>query len=307
MKFYDDIKSERDRIQSCISKFGWTSDHNLDWFADSVITSDGKPVFVQWPDGTGLFAHRYSDQWRIWSDPLCPQKDTAERVKEFALEVLAEEKVKEIWCDDVSDSIYPDLEQKALNVEPIYYSLFWPVLDLSKFDPTLPGRHFKEMRNAKNKFFNEHELEVIGAKELPKEQLHRMIEKWKGVLHQNKEEVYDLRYHNAIDGNFRGFDSARAMMVDGAPIGINAGYDVPNKPGRFAGVIGIHDYSIRDIGIIFYLEDLEWMKSAGYKEVDLQGSEEDEGLNFKLRFGAVVERKTNTFSIRPANVPFLSF
>ena len=40
------------------------------------------------------------------------------------------------------------------------------------------------------------------------------------------------------------------------------------------------------------------MKNAGYSEVDLQGSEEDEGLDMKLRFGAKVERKTDTFSLK---------
>lgn len=288
----------RERIQECINKFGHTSDHNLDWFVDSVITSDGKPMFVQWPDGTGLLAHKYQNEWRIWSDPLSSESEMAERISEFTAKVFEDKDIRNVWCDDVSDLIYPTLQQKGLNLEPIYYSLFWPVLDLSKFDPALPGGHFKEMRNAKNKFYKEHKLEVADAKEFSKEKLHRLIEKWKEALSQNKKDVYDLRYHNAIDDGFNGFITARVLIVDGVPIGVNAGYEVPDKLGRFTGVVGIHDYSVKDLGIIFYLEDLEWMKNSGYAEVDLQGSEEDEGLEFKLRFGARVERKTDTFSLK---------
>lgn len=288
----------RELAQKCIKRFGHTSDHNLDWFIDSTITSDGKPVFVQWPDGTGLLAHRYQNEWRIWSDPLCPESEMAERISEFTAKVFEDKDIQKVWCDDVNESIYPALQQKGLNPEPVYYSLFWPVLDLTKFDPTLPGRHFKEMRNAENKFYKEHKLEVADAKEFPKDKLHRMVEKWKESLPQKKEDIYDSRYHNAIENNFHAFVTARVLIVDDVPVGINAGYDVPNKHGRFAGVIGIHDYSVKDIGVIMYLEDLEWMKNAGYTEVDLQGSEKNEGLEFKLRFGARVERKTDTFSLK---------
>lgn len=287
----------RESIQECIEKFGHTSDHNMDWFADSVITSDGKPVFVRWPDGTGLLAHKYQTEWRIWSDPLSPTSEMAERVSEFSAKVFEDKDIRKVWCDDASDSIYPALKGKGLNLEPVYYSLFWPVLDLSKFDPALPGGHFKEMRNAKNKFYKEHRLETADAKEFPKDKLHRMIEKWKEALPQNKEDIYDLRYHNAIDDGFTGFITARVLTVDGVPVGINAGYEVPNKSGRFTGVVGIHDYSVKDLGIIFYLEDLGWMKNSGYTEVDLQGSEKDEGLDFKLRFGAKIDRKTDTFAV----------
>ena len=292
------LPDSRERIQECVNKFGHTSDHNMDWFIDSVITSEGEPVFVQWPDGTGLLAHHYPDEWRIWSDPLCSESEMAQRISEFATKVFEDKNIRNVWCDDVSDLIYPALRENGLNLEPIYYSLFWPVLDLSKFSPALPGGHFKEMRNAKNKFYKEHKLEVADAKEFSKEKLRKIIYDWKQFLPQNKEDIYDLRYHNTIEHNFRGFVTSRVLIVDGIPVGINAGYDVPNKPGRFAGIIGIHDYSVRDIGIVFYLEDLEWMKNSGYAEVDLQGSEEDEGLEFKLRFGARVERKTDTFCIK---------
>lgn len=291
-------QDNRELVLKTIERFGSTSDHNLDWFSDSITSEEGKPFFVSWPDGTGLLAHRYSKQWRIWSDPLCLKQDMAGKIGEFVAEALKEKEISEVWCDYVSDFIYPALRDTILNVGPIYYSLLWPVLDMAGFDPTLAGGRFKEIRNAKNKFYKEHKLEVVDAVSIPKDKLHGIIERWKKALSENKKDVYDLWYHKAIDNRFKAFSTARVLVVDGNLAGINAGYEVPNNPGRFAGAIGIHDYSVKDLGIILYLEDLEWIKNAGYREVDLQGSEENEGLEIKLRFGAVVERKTDTFCIK---------
>src|SRR3989338_7770 len=232
MNFYENIEAERERIQRCISKYGHTSDHNLDWYSDSIIEVEAEPVFVEFDDGTGLLTHRDSDKWRIWSDPLSQESDMADRIGEFAVGVFKDEKIKEVWCDDVSDKIYPELKKnQSLKLNDPYYHLFWPVLDMAKYNPALPGGHFKETRNAKNKFYREHKLDVV------------------------------------------------------------------KTPGRFAGVIGIHDYSIKDLGTILWLEDLGWIKNSGYKELDMQGNEYEWELKQKTQFGAVIERKTDTFSI----------
>src|SRR3989344_383220 len=299
MKIYENIEAERDRIQQCIQKYGWTSDHNLDWYADSIIEADAKPIFVEFDDGTGLLAHKYPDKWRIWSNPLCSRNNEVKKISEFALEVFKDDKIEELWCDDVSDNIYPDLKKDSnLKLDKIYYHLYWPVLDMSKYDSNLPGGHFKEMRNAKNKFYREHKVTIRKANELSKNDLIRIIDDWYAyVMKKQKEDIYDIRYRKAVENGFRGFTTARVMIVDGQPVGFNAGYDVPNHPGRFAGVIGIHDYSVKDLGEILYLEDFDWMKNSGYKEVDLQGMEYEWELKMKTQFGAVIERKTDTFSI----------
>lgn len=302
MNFYENIESERDRIQTCISKYGHTSDHNLDWWACSIITPDGKPVFVEFLDGSGLLAHKYPDKWRIWSDPLCEEKDMANKMGELAVEIFKDNKIKELWCDDVSDTIYPELKNgDKFKTSDIFYSLYWPVLDMEKYDHSLPGGHFKEMRNARSKFYREHKIEVIKADMIDKKELIRIVDDWKKLCRDSKsdpEYIYDLRYRLIIDKSFHGFNSARVIVADGRPVGFNAGYEVPNHSGRFAGVIGIHDYSIKDLGTILWLEDLDWVKNAGYKEMDLQGDEEHGGLKLKLGFGGKIERKTDTFFIK---------
>lgn len=298
MKFYDGIEAERDRIEVCIKKFGWTSDHNLDWWTCGIIASDGVPVFVEFDDGAGLLVHKYPDKWRIWSDPLCDTNIAVDKIREFSEFILGGD-IKEVWCDDVSDKIYPELKKTAgLKLNEIDYSLLWPVMDIVNYDPTLSGGHFKDIRNAKNKFYREHGVSVVEAGRVDKKELNRIVDDWKKLCSESeKGDVYDLRYRLIIDRDFRGFNTARVILVDGQSVGFNAGYEVPNKPGRFTGVIGIHDYSVKELGLMMYLEDIEWMKNASYKFYDMQGSGDDGGLKFKMQFGAVIERKTDTFSI----------
>lgn len=299
MNFYEDINIEREKIQNCIRKFGWTSDHNLDWFADCILSKDGKPIFVEFSDGTGLLTHKYKNMWRIWSDPLCKKSFAVDKILEFAEQVLDDE-VKEVWCDDVSDNIRPALiKNNRLTIGEIYYSLLWPILDMEKYDPNIPGRHFKEVRNARNKLYREHKVQILSPSEIKKEELHDIFYKWENAISekQDKEDIFNLKYHNAVEDNFRAFSTARVLVVDGRPVGINAGYKVPNAPDRFAGIIGIHDYSLNDLGPILWLEDLGWIKNAGYKIYDMQGSEDDGGLKFKMQFGAKIERGTDAFPI----------
>ena len=299
MKFYDDIEVELERIQKCISRFGWTSDHNLDWYVDSIIEKEAKPVFVEFDDGSGLMAHKYPDKWRIWSDPLSEQNMAAQKIAEFSKFILKGD-IKEVWCDDVSDKIYPELEKdNSLKLNDIYYHLFWPVMDMVKYNPSMPGRHFKELRNARSKFYREHEVKILKTEEVSKDEMLKIVDSWRNeVIKKQKEGVYDLRYRNAIRNNFRGFKTARTMIIDDCPVGFNAGYEVPNYPGRFGGIVGIHNYSIKDLGIVLWLEDLEWIKNAGYKELDMQGNENEWEIKSKMKYGpAVIERKTDTFSI----------
>ncbi len=301
IKIYDNVEAERDRIQSCIGKYGWTSDHNLDWFIDAGTGDGFYPAFIEFEDGAGILVSKGEQEWRIWSDPLSDKKSAPDKILEFADYVLSKGTAK-VWCDDVSDTIRPVLLNKTsrVSVGDVYYSLFWPVLNMISYDPNLPGGNFKEMRNAKSKFYREHKVEMYNPAQIKQEILFKIVHDWKEKvsLKQEAEDVMYQKYINAIQNNFRAFVTARVMVVDGKPIGFNAGYEVINFPGRFAGIIGIHNYSLNDLGIILWLEDLEWIKNSGYKELDMQGSEDnDGGLKLKLSFGAQIERKTDTFPL----------
>lgn len=297
MQIFKDLEAEYERAASSIQKYGWTSDHNLDWFIDATEI-DKKPAFIEFEENAGLLIHFNDNSYSIWSDPLCPRNQCADLISFFSKEIL--EKSKEIWCTDVSEGIRAKLlENGRFHIGEVYYSLFWPVLNMEKYNPELLGGNFKEIRNAKNKFYREHRVEVLAADGIEKSKLHKIVEDWKKELERrNETDIYDLKYHLAVENNFKGFKTARVLVVDGMPVGINAGYEVPNQPGRFAGIIGIHNYSASDLGSMLWLEDLDWVKNIGYIEFDMQGSEDDGGLKLKLRMGAVIERKTETFCIK---------
>ena len=297
MKIYENIESERERIEACIKKFGWTSDHNLDWFSIALNKPEGKTAFGEFEDGTGILFHIYPEEWQIWSDPLCDKALGADKMVEFARFGFSKG-IEKIWCNYVSDNIYPVLaEKKELVLGKIDYSLDWPVLDMEQFNLVLPGGHFKDIRNARSKFNREHKIEVVDFEKKYSDSLHGVVNEWKRTLKEEEKYVYDFWYHNAIDSSFRGFKTARVLIVDGKMVGFNAGYEIVNNPKRFAGVIGIHDYSLTDLGLMLWLEDLEWIKNAGYKELDMQGSEGG-GLKFKMQFKPKIERKTDTFCIK---------
>ncbi len=303
MNIYENVETERDRIQSCIDKYGWTSDHNLDWFIDCEMSKkEGTHSFIEFSDGSGLLAIKYEREWRIWSDPLTPKDKASEKIIEFSKNVLDGE-IKEVWCDYVTDCIRPNLVKTNGNlvINDIYFSLLYLVLNLEGYDPNLSGGYFKEIRNAKNKFYREHQVKILDAKNTNKDEMFRIIDDWKehAIEKQGSDHVYENWYKNAVKNNFKGFTSARLLEVDGRPVGINGGYEVINHPGRFGGIIGIHDYSHRDLGTILWLEDLEWIKNQGYKEMDMQGWEENDGATkFEIRLGGKVDRKTDTFSIQ---------
>lgn len=302
MEFYTNIEAERSWIENSIKKFGHTSDHNLDWFLISAYKEGGEPIFVKFDDNSGLLTHKYFDEWNIWSDPLSDKNSAVDKIVEFVSAVLGAQ-VKEVLCVDVSENIRNKImNNKSLGVGEVEYSLFWPVLDMNKYNPSLPGRHFKEIRNARNKFYLEHKVEVVNTSKVNKADLLKIIDSWQHTLtkkdKEDIEDIYDLKYRRAVANNFKGFLTSRVLLVNGKPVGFNAGYEVVNNQKRFAGVIGIHDYSLNDLGTILWLEDLDWIKNTGYEELDMQGSEDGGGLKLKLRFGAVIERKTETFPIR---------
>ena len=60
--------------------------------------------------------------------------------------------------------------------------------------------------------------------------------------------------------------------------------------------IGIHDYSVPDIGTAIYLEDLVWLKEHGYHEADMGGGERSLTA-FKNKFYPASSYLSDVFSV----------
>lgn len=298
MQLIEDPKISMPLVEKAIEKFGFAPEHNADWWLYNAELTE-KPVFVYWPeDGTGLMTLRANQEWYTFSEPLAPAELQGQRIAEFAGHVLKNFlEIEEIIVEVLSETrnnilgLIPD----SLLAEDIYYQPVWPVMNLDKFDPTLPGSHFKGVRNAKSRFYREHKLEVVDARTVVKEALYRVIDDW---AHHRKapDDPLLVAYHNLVTHDFLGCETARALLIDGKPSGINAGWRIINSD-RFYHAVGIHDYSNREFGFVLYLENLEWIKKAGYKTADMGGSEVGDSLFFKDRFLPESHYTTDMFSI----------
>lgn len=296
MNLDNDIDAARATIEKAIRRYGFAPEHNVDWFK-YACESYQKAIFISWPDGTGLMTHKEKKEWYTFSEPLAPSDLKGKRIAEFAKFALGEPLIKKVVTEARTDtrreilkSLPPSLKARSIN-----YTLNWPVMNMEKFDSALPGGHFKSLRNAKNKFYKEHRVEIKGAKLVDKEILGEIVDTW-AKMRKGSDRVYKYSYINAVNGEFAGLKSARVMFADGRPVGFNAGWDIPNSNQYYAG-IGTHDYSVKDLGLMLYLEDLEWIKNAGYKSADMGGVEKGGPLNFKNQFLPESWYKTFLFSI----------
>jgi hypothetical protein len=294
MEFIEDVRNYKP-ARDIISKYGFAAEHNLDWYLYEESPKK-KAILATWGDERALLAYREEKYWTILGEPIAPQEMRADMIIEFAKAVLNENQPT-IDIELISTTREDLLTKLPENIKArkVNYVLTWPVMNMEKYDPLLPGGHFKSIRNAKNKFLKEHSFEVVSADTVEKEILHNLIKVWIKDRVAN-DRVYPNCYHNCIDGGFEGLSTARALIVDGKPCGLNAGFEIPNSDKGYYGCIGIHDYSFRDLGLMLYIEDLEWLKKAGYKKADMGGGEENL-TKFKNQFLPESWYETFVFSI----------
>ncbi|MEK7649899.1 MAG: GNAT family N-acetyltransferase [Patescibacteria group bacterium] len=278
-------------------EFGRTPEHNADWFL-SVAKGEGRPpLLLRLPDGRSALAYDDGNEWGMLEEPLVPTGDIARTVCDIARAVLGSTSVAKIVVElktPVRKEVLSILP-KTLKARAINYTMTWPVYDMHAFDSEIPGGHWKSIRNARNKFYREHQVEVRDVREVHASELHDLVDRWKEVRGAH-DRAYDGRYHACIDNNFAGFDGARAMIVDGRVAGINGGWKFPGKPDYYYGAVGLHDYAFQDIGSMLYLEDFIWIKNQGYAYADMAGGEK-ELTHFKNQFQPVSWYKTHVFSI----------
>ena len=289
------IKLERDRIEACIKRYGYTADHNFDWLMNCA--DEGKPTVAVWDDGYAIWCYDNGDEWILMSDPIAPKEKHRELLKEL-VEYIFKSGVEKIYFLDVQDEVMNICRNLGIGNYEFYYDIVWPVMAMEKYDVALPGGHFKSIRNAKNKFYREHEVKVVPSSEIDKKILHEVIDRWyENRTNAGIEDLYPIRFHNLVDDNFKCAKSPRVMVIDGKVVGFNAGWETPNIIGGWSAAVGIHGYSVKELGLILMLEYIDWIKNAGYKLCDLEGSD-PEPLKFKMQFNPTIFYKTYTFWLK---------
>lgn len=298
MVFFEDILAEQSRIEKAIKKYGYAPEHNFWWYCFQA-EKDSKNVFVEFDNGTGLLTIEERDKKRntIFSSPVASPLRRVPIIVEYLEHIFQSSEIEKVTLE-LETSLYKELLSTLptnIKVRAINYTLTWPVYDLETFDSSLQGGSWKTLRKAKNKFYQNHSVDMVDAKTYKdKEALNLIINKWRGER-GGHDRAHFFPYNNFIAGNFMGTDEARVFVVDGKAVGINAGWLIPNS-NRFYGALGIHDYSLPDLGDVLYLEDLVWLKSRDYKEADMGGGEEAL-TNFKNKFQPKSFYKTHIFSV----------
>ena len=297
MKIIDDPLKERILVESIIKKHGYTPDHNFDWL---MYCADERNSHVALWDEGAVWFYKEDEKKRctIISDPIASPKNHQKLLREL-LKNLFETGIERILFLDVRGGVHDFYKTGEMGKYAFYYDIVWPVVNVELFNPALPGGKFKEIRNALNKFRREHKIEVRPTDLVDKKEIHAIVDRWfDNRTKAGIEELYPSRYHNMIDGDFRGTESARVMFVDGKAVGFNGGWKTPNKPIEWSAAIGLHDFSVKDLGLALMIEDLVWIKNAGYKTCDLEGSD-SQALRFKTQFfpNGYQTYKTYTFWI----------
>lgn len=297
MKIIEDPQEYTPLAKEVIKKFGYAPEHNLEWFFCATEPYQ-QPIFVSWPDSSGLLTQKEKGAWYVFVGPIVPKDKISERLIEFCNYALAQPDIKKISLELRTDErkvFLRALRKTDLKSLAINYTLTWPVMNMEKFDPNLPGKYFKEIRNARNKFYREHKVEIKKASECSRNELINLIDSWRKVRKAH-DRAYYHRYYFLAESGFKCCKTARAMLVDGKLAGLNGGWDVPNADQSFYAAIGLHDYSVKDLGLMLYLEDLSWIKTAGYKTADMGGGEKDL-TKFKNQFLPESWYKTCLFSV----------
>lgn len=300
LRFFEDTVAERERIEHAIKKFGCAAEHNYFWYQyyQHYYYPPQRNIFVEGDTGALMTAYDEVDQnYFVVFDPLAGPEHQGPLLAEYIHHIFSTTAAEKIWFQLARSSRPKFLESLSDDYRAcrIYYTLFTPVYDLVTFNPELPGGHYKTLRKEMHRFYREHQVAVEDARTYPdSDALRAVVDNWKkNRLHRDR--AMTGVYYEMIAARFEGMDEARVFIVDGKPVGFNAGWKIPNSS-RFYGGVGIHDYSLEDLGSMLYLEDLVWLKKRGYQEVDMGGTEKS-ALPFKNKFSPQSFYKMDIFSV----------
>ncbi len=298
MIFLKNILKKQSVIENSIKKYGYAPEHNF-WWYHFQSNKDFKNVFVSFSDGSGLFTieEREKKKSVVFSSPIAPPSRRVPIIIEYLEHILKSRRIQKVTLE-LETSLRKELLGKlpsSLKAGAISCTLSWPVYDLKKFDKTLPGKHWKTLRRARNKFYQSHNVRIVDAKTYKdKKEIALIFDQWQ-KNRGGRDRTHRFPYDNFLKGDFKGSTEARIFIVDDKAVGINAGWLIPNSK-RFYGALGIHDYSLPDLGDMLYLEDLIYLKEKGYIEADMGGGE-NALTNFKKKFQPESFYKTHYFSI----------
>lgn len=287
-------------ITKTIDKHGHCAEHNF--YHYKYCEGDGeKCIYFNIGKNKGILA-THDEKNNVFylfpSGVLAPPKERYQlfyKMMDYAFDKYKIDKV----CVEVNKDFRKEIKKKIKNDNKYYACkyyeiLYWPMYNLKKFDPKLAGKKYKKLRNIRNRFYDAHKVKILNSKKLSKKRLLNILDSWLSKRNAN-DRVDKYYYENMINENFKGIDHARTIVVDGIPSSITAGWKVPNTNNYYSH-IGILDYSVKGLGEVANIHDLQLLKKKGYDHADFGGSDKVL-LYFKKKFKPESIYKTYIFSI----------
>jgi len=295
---YDVVKHQK-KIKRSIKKHGYFAEHNYLHYLYNQTEWD-KNIFFDFGNDKVLLTQFYekNNVWSLFPNGiLAPEKDRLGLLLEASDYILKEQKAKKFYVE-----VLEGLRKGILNKFKVKNSfracdadiLYWPMYNMNLWSEKLEGSKWKKLRNVRNKFYKEHKVRVRDSREVPKEELNKIVLDW--LKRRSDNDRVDKDYFlNLIDNNFEGLDMAKTMYIDGKPCTITAGWKIPNSNNYYSS-IGIVDYSYPGLGEVTNIDDLNRLKRKGFDYVDFGGSDKVL-LYFKKKFRPEKIYKTYLFSI----------
>lgn len=298
MNIIDDPPKYRVEIEKIIQQYGWTPEHNFYHFQNWQKPGSKNFVF-DFGDQGAILARQEKETWHLFSEILAKPENKLKILEQFLNFCFDNPKNKKVTVEFESDfeqKIRSLFQNSPWRVEPIDYSLTWPIFDLRQWNPAIPGQEWKTMRHAKNQFYKNHQVQIVDSCDCSKESLKKIVTDWQekrgGTDHTDHHQ-----YLHAIENKFLGTKFRRTLVVDGTPATITAGWEIPNQPSSYYSAIGLHNYQCEHLGEAANLDDLDFLKSQGYHFANFGGGEEAL-TNFKKKFKPTATYITHIFSIK---------
>ena len=300
MKFIEDVHKEKSLIHKAIERHGHCVEHHLEHYC-CCHHEKNKLRFVDLGKKRGvLLSENGSGVWNLFPNGvLAPAQERWRALNKVLKFLLLKKKAKKVVVEvderfrkEMLHNLAASRQLKALSPN---YILYWPIFHMELLDEKMKGKKWKKLRNIRNRFFKQHRIRIVDSTKVSKEKLLAIVKQWMRRRKQT-DEVTKEYYYNVISSNFKGFDMAKTIYVDGKPCTITAGWEVKNGEKHYYSAVGLFNYDYPGLGEFTNLMDLLMLKKKGYRIVDFGGSGASL-LNFKSKFKPHQIYKTYSFSV----------
>lgn len=292
----------RNKIKSAIKRYGNNAEHNIYHYLNSKTAGTENILFDFGNDKVILASYaKSSNNWSLFpSGVLSPQEEKVDLLLKFCLYCLYQKigkkvimEVEEMLFQELKDNLKSNLHYK-MKISVVNCIYQWPIINLNFWNPNLNGKLWKGLRNIKNNFFKNNSVEIIESNNIQKNILKEIVAKWK-LNRKDKDKAYYKEYINLIENWLADTDYSMSICINGKPSSLAAGWQVPNSKSFYLSVM-LHNYKVKGLGEVMYLEAIKDLKNRGFDSVNLGGTWGNL-LFFKEKFRPHHGYRTFEFSI----------